>query len=358
MNITILELHQSIEKIFLHIGCTDKNATIIADVLVSAEKRGIPSHGVVRIKDYLGLWAAKRLNPSPVLQIIKETPVSLVIDGDNGLGMIVAKYAMEKTIEKADVSYTCWTAVQNSNHFGIAGYYSMMAAAHDMIGISMTNANSLVAPTYSLDRLLGTNPIAVAIPAGKEPDFLADFATTPIARGKLEMLEKMNQNVASHLVQDKNGAISINPAILKDGGAILPLGGDREHGSHKGFCMAAIVDIFSAVFSGANFGPFVPPQVSYLQPSATSPGKGLGHFFGAMRIDMFQNSNEFKEYMDLWITTFRKAKTIEGIENLIIPGDPERKKEVEAELSGILLNEKVISELHDTLRTLSIPSPF
>lgn len=358
MRFTCLELNTGIKKIFEAAGFSSSDSQIISDVLLSAEKRGIPSHGIMRIKDYLGLLSAGRLNPAPSIKVVHETPSTMVIDGDLGAGMVVAKFTMEKVIEKAEISYSAWASVRNSNHFGIAGYYSMMASSKDMIGISMTNANALVAPTYSTDRLLGTNPIAIAIPGGKEPDFVADFATTPIARGKLELLEKQNKKVASMMVQDKHGNPSDEPGVLKQGGAILPLGGDREHGSHKGFCLSAIVDIFSAVFSGAAFGPFVPPQVAYMEPVVGAPGKGLGHFFGAIRIDAFQPAEDFKSYMDLWINTFRKAQTIDQIEQLIIPGDPERNNERIAEVNGIEINDKILTELHDSLRKFNIAPPF
>src|SRR5512140_163230 len=158
----------------------------------------------------------------------------------------------------------------------------------------MTNANPLVAPTFSISRMMGTNPIAVAIPADKQPPFIADFATTPIARGKLAVAEKKGEKVPFGFVQDKVGSPSDDPAILKAGGSMVTLGGDRIHGSHKGYCLSAIVDIFSAVFSGANFGPFVPPSVAYLPLLEKSSGEGTGHFFGAMRIDAFQPADEFK----------------------------------------------------------------
>lgn len=358
MLINIENLHQNISQIFFEAGCSKIDSEIVADVLVSAEKRGIPSHGLVRIKDYLGLWAKKRLNLCPIPKIIHETPVSATIDGDNGLGMIVSQKAMSLAIEKAATSYNAWIAVRNSNHYGIAAYYSMMALEHDMIGISMTNANPLVAPTFSIDKMLGTNPLAVAIPSDKEEPFIADFATTPIARGKLEMLEKMNKKVSLGLIQDKFGNSVDDPSILKDGGAILPLGGDYEHGSHKGYCMSALVDIFSAVLSGAGFGPFVPPQVSYLEPKANAPGIGLGHFFGAMRIDSFQPKDEFKAYMDLWISTFKKSKTNNSDLKVLIPGEPERIKEQIAIKNGIELNDKVVEELSKTLLELNIKNPF
>jgi LDH2 family malate/lactate/ureidoglycolate dehydrogenase len=151
-----------------------------------------------------------------------------------------------------------------------------------MIGIAMTNASPLVAPTFSVERLLGTNPIAVAIPAGNEPPFVADFATTTAANGKLEILQRKNIDAPYGWIQKRNGEPSNNPNELKDGGALVPLGSDREHGSHKGFCLGAWVDIFSAVLSGANYGPWVPPFVAFLSPPSDPVGEGIGHFFGAL----------------------------------------------------------------------------
>jgi LDH2 family malate/lactate/ureidoglycolate dehydrogenase len=216
-----------------------------------------------------------------------------------------------------------------------------------MIGMAMTNASPLVAPTFSVERLLGTNPICVAIPAGEQPPFVADFATTTAANGKLEILQRKNLEAPEGWIQKKDGSISTNPNELKDGGALLPLGGDREHGSHKGFCLGAWVDIFSAVLSGANYGPWVPPFVSFLAPPANPVGDGIGHFFGAMRVDAFRPADEFKKHMDNWITRFRSAKTVEGKTNVVIPGDPERESEGERLKNGITLNPKVVDDLRE-----------
>jgi L-2-hydroxycarboxylate dehydrogenase (NAD+) len=236
-------------------------------------------------------------------------------------------------------------AVKNSNHFGIAGYHAMMALQHDMIGMAMTNASPLVAPTFSVERLLGTNPIAVAIPAGKQPPFVADFATTTAANGKLEILQRKNLNAPIGWIQKKDGSPSSNAHELKDGGALIPLGSDREHGSHKGYCLGAWVDIFSAVLSGANYGPWVPPFVSFLAPPADPVGDGIGHFFGAMRVDAFRPANDFKNHMDNWINRFRAAKTIDGQDRVLIPGDPEREMSEERIKNGVPLNEKVEGDL-------------
>jgi LDH2 family malate/lactate/ureidoglycolate dehydrogenase len=213
----------------------------------------------------------------------------------------------------------------------------------------------LVAPTFSVERLLGTNPICVAIPADKQPPFVADFATTTAANGKLEILQRKNLEAPAGWIQKKDGSVSTNPDELKSGGALIPLGSDREHGSHKGFCLGAWVDIFSAVLSGANYGPWVPPFVSFLSPPADPVGDGIGHFFGAMRIDAFRPAQDFKSHMDNWINRFRQAKTIEGQDRLIIPGDPEREFEIERREKGIPLNEKVADDLAQLGAKMGIP---
>src|SRR5690606_15647892 len=198
------------------------------------------------------------------VRIIHETPSTAVIDADGALGLVSAPEAMKTAISKARIAGTGWVSVSNSNHFGIAGYHAMMALEEDMIGIAMTNASPLVAPTFSLERLLGTNPIAVAIPADTEPPFVADFATTTAANGKLEILQRKGEDAPLGWIQDNLGYTASNTDALKDGGAVLALGGDREHGSDRGDCLGAVVDIFSAVLSGANYGPWVPPFVSFL----------------------------------------------------------------------------------------------
>lgn len=334
-------------EIFHKMGCPDREAELATKVLLDADLRGIDSHGIARLSGYIRLWEAKRINAKPDIQVVHETPSTAVVDGDGGLGLVVAPKAMEIAISKARIAGTGWVAVKNSNHFGIAGHHAMMALGHDMIGIAMTNASPLVAPTFSVERLLGTNPIAVAIPADKQPPFVADFATTTAANGKLEILQRKNADAPPGWIQDKNGFPSTNPHELKAGGALIPLGSDREHGSHKGFCLGAWVDIFSAVLSGANYGPWVPPFVSFLTPPADPVGTGIGHFFGAMRIDAFRSSQEFKRHMDNWITRFRSAKTIEGEERVIIPGDPERETAGQRSKNGIPLNEKVVKDLEE-----------
>jgi len=343
--ISYQQLFDLAKAILQKIGCSEKDAELAVKVLLSADVRGIDSHGVARLSGYVRLWEVNRINATPDINIIHQTPSTAVVDGDSGLGLVIAPWAMQVAIEKARNVGTGWVSVQNSNHFGIAGYHAMMALEHDMIGIALTNASPLVSPTFSIERLLGTNPICVAIPAGSEPPFVADMATTTAANGKLEILQRKNGVAPLGWIQNKEGKPSTNPHELKGGGALLPLGGDREHGSHKGYALGAIVDILSAVLSGANYGPWVPPFPAYVPMPDEQPGKGIGHFFGAMRIDAFRPEEDFKKNMDKWIQRFRSAKTVEGQKRVIIPGDPEREMEAERMKHGIPLMPVVLDDL-------------
>jgi L-2-hydroxycarboxylate dehydrogenase (NAD+) len=351
------QLYNFTKNIFLKIGCNNTDAEIATKVLLSADLRGVDSHGIARLVGYVRLWEVKRINANPNIRIVHETPSTAVVDGDSGLGLVVAPAAMQVAIDKAKIAGTGWVSVKNSNHFGIAGYHAMMALEHDMIGIAMTNASPLVAPTFSIERLLGTNPIAVSIPAGTEPAFVADFATTTAANGKLEILQRKNETMPNGWAQTKEGNSSTDPNEVKNGGALLPLGGDREHGSHKGYMLGSVVDIFSAVLSGANYGPWVPPFPAYVPMPENMPGEGIGHFFGAMRIDAFRTAEDFKSNMDNWIKRFRSAKTIKGEEKVIIPGDPEREMEVERMNNGIPLVQSVVNDLNALSEKLHVTFP-
>ena len=339
------QLYQFTYKVFKNIGCSDEHANTASVGLIAADLRGIDSHGVARLSGYIRLWEANRINAKPDIQIVHQTPSTAVVDGDAGLGLVIAPFAMQVAIEKAKNVGTGWVSVRNTNHFGIAGHHAMMALEHDMIGMAMTNASALVAPTFSIERMLGTNPIAVAIPAKLQPAFVADFATTTAANGKLEILQRKNADTPSGWVQDKDGQPSTDANILKKQGALLPLGSDREHGSHKGYALGSIVDIFSAVLSGASYGPWAPPFPAYVPMPENMPGKGLGHFFGAMRIDAFRPAEEFKEHMDNWIQRFRSAKPAEGFDKVLIPGDPEREAEQKRKSEGIPVVASVAEDL-------------
>ncbi len=348
---TLVEFTKSV---FLQIGCSAQDAVTATNALLSADLRGIDSHGIARLVGYVRLWEVGRVNATPQIRIIHESPSTATVDGDSGLGLVVAPFAMQVAIEKAKVAGTGWVAVQNSNHFGIAAYHAMKALEHDMIGMSMTNASALVAPTFSIERMLGTNPICVAVPSGDEPPFVADLATTTAANGKLEILQRKNQEAPVGWIQDGQGGSTTDAHALKTNGALLPLGSDREHGSHKGYALGAVVDIFSAVLSGANYGPWVPPFPAYVPMPENQPGKGIGHFFGAMRIDAFRPAEDFKQHMDHWLKRFRLAKRVNEDQPVLIPGDPERWTEAERMKNGIPLLDAVTNDLKNLADKLGI----
>ncbi|PWJ40842.1 Ldh family oxidoreductase [Sediminitomix flava] len=345
-------------SVFQEMGCPIEEAEMAAKVLISADLRGVDSHGVARLIGYVRLWKNGRINPTPNIKIVHETPSTAVVDGDAGLGLVVAPKTMEIVMDKADNVGTGWASVKNSNHYGIAGHHAMMALERDMIGMSMTNASPLVAPTFAKERMLGTNPIAVAIPANEQPPFVADFATTTAANGKLEILQRKQEEAPTGWVQDADGNQSVDASALKGGGALLPLGSDRVRSSHKGYCLGSIVDIFSAVFSGANFGPWAPPFVSFLPLHPNPVGEGLGHFFGAMRVDAFRPADEFKADMDTWISRFREAEPVSPDQKVLIPGDPEREFEKIRKLEGIPLLDPVIKDLEEVAAEFGMKFPL
>lgn len=345
---TYEQLYNFCTTIFLQIGCPEADAHTASKALLSADLRGVDSHGVARLSGYVRLYDVGRVNTKPHLHVIHETASTAVIDADSSLGLVSAPFAMHIAIGKARNAGTGWVCVNNSNHFGIAGYHAMLALPHDMIGIAMTNASALVAPTFSKEKMLGTNPIAVAIPAGDMPPFVADFATTTAANGKLEILQRKNEDAPLGWVQDKEGNPSTDANIVKKaGGALLPLGSDREHSSHKGYMLGSIVDIFSGALGGANYGPWVPPFPAYVPMPQFMPGKGIGHFLGAMRIDAFRTAEDFKKDMDNWIRRFKSAEPVAGQEKVIIPGEPEVEFERDRMANGIEITPSVVNDLKE-----------
>jgi LDH2 family malate/lactate/ureidoglycolate dehydrogenase len=347
MIVTESTLRQFTQNIFLAIGCSDEHARLAADVLLRSDMRGIDSHGVARLSGYVRLWEKGRINPTPDIRVVHETPTTATVDGDAGLGLVVAPFAMQVAIQKAEQYGSGWVSVRNSNHFGIAGYHALMAVEKDMIGFAMTNASPLVAPTFSNERMLGTNPMCYAFPAGKYPPLIVDMATSAAANGKLEIAQRSGKQVPEGWIQDGEGNFTTDPHALKTGGSLLPLGSDREHGSHKGFGLSATVDILSAVLSGANYGPWVPPFVAFLDPPTDPVGQGIGHFLGAMRVDGFRQVQDFKDNLDNWISRFKSAQTIDPNQKVIIPGEPELEAEIDRKQNGIPLVDAVVKDLNE-----------
>jgi len=336
------------EEVFFRLGVTRPDAAITADVLVAADLRGVDSHGVARLKRYVDGLRDGVMKPRPETRVVAETPVTITYDADAGLGQPVSAAAMRKAMEKAARFGAGFASVRNSNHYGIAGYYAMMALEQGMIGISTTNSDVLVVPTFSRNAVLGTNPIAVAVPAGKCPAFVLDMATSTVPRGKLEVYSRLEKPMPQGWATDEHGVSTADSTqVLKNmatraGGGLLPLGGEGELLSgHKGYGLALLVDILSAVLSGAAYADLVYPRGTDGKPLPAN----LGHFFGAFRVDAFRPLDEFQRDMDDLFSRLKNADKAAGAERIYVHGEKEFEKAAERQAKGIPLHPKVASVL-------------
>lgn len=348
------QLWNFMSEVFMRMGHSQEDAYLATDVLLEADLRGIDSHGIARLSGYVRLWEAGRLNARPNIKLVREAAAAATIDGDGGLGLIVAARGMDMAIKKASATGVGMVSICNSNHFGIAAYHAMKAIPHHMIGMAMTNASPLVAPTHSNERMLGTNPHCWVFPARQFDPLVIDLATAAAANGKLEIAEREGKSMPAGWAVDAAGQPSADPTILKQGGSLLPLGSTPEGGSHKGYGMAAVADLLSGVLSGANFGPWVPPFVAFLQPPADPVGQGIGHFVGAMRIDAFRDLDGYYQAIDTWINRFKTASRIDPNQPVLVHGEPEMKHYRQRKKEGVPLNNKVVSDLQTLAQRFKI----
>lgn len=339
------QLRQFTTRVFEYFDVPHEDAVLAADVLAYSDEHGIDSHGIARLKTYYDLLKAGRINPRPEIKIIRGKGSVATVDGDNGLGLVVGPKCMEIAMQKARDFGSGWISVCNTNHYGAAGYYPVMALKEDLIGLSMTNTTKGVAPFLGAEKMLGTNPIAIAFPGDKEPPVLIDFASSAVSYGKVEIARRKGEKVPEGWCIDKEGHATHDPADMIEGGALLPLGSTENGSGHKGYCLASMVDILSAVLSGANWGPFAIPFAIHVDPSGRQVGKGIGHFFGALDIEGFRDKTAFKKDIDEWIKTMRSTKPLPGAREVLIPGDPERLAYKERMKEGVPVNKEVVTSL-------------
>jgi len=348
-------------KTFEKLDVPHGDAKVMSEVLVSADLRGIDSHGVARLSQYVNSLREGAALAYFQTRILHETPVTALMDGGAGLGPAVAYRAMRLAINKARDQYVGFVAIRNSNHFGIAGYYSMMALEHNMIGISATNAKAVVLPTFGREAMLGTNPISIAVPAGQERPFVLDMATSIVPQGKLEVYERSGKRIPLGWATDVKGRLTNDPRLVvenieaRKGGGLLPLGGmGEEMGGHKGYGLAVAVDIFCAILSGA--------ACSALTHPADAAGRNLpanlGHFFGALRVDGFQPLIGFKESMDALIRRLRNSSKLKGADRIYIHGEKEFETAERRQKEGIPLNPKVALHLRNLAKELDLAPPL
>lgn len=345
--------------LFTGMGCEYDHARAMAEAMVVADLRGARIHGLARLRDYHVLADLQKVNVRPDIRITYQSPSTATVDGDSGFGPVVAKFAMDTAIEKARHAGTGWVAVRGSSLFGIGVYFARLALENDMVGVVMTNGQPVMAPVDGTSKMLGDNPISVAIPTLRNAPLIYDFATAPITKSKLEALHRKGHEIPDGLLQDAMGRPTKDATTIARGGAILPLGGDFDHGGHKGFCIASLVDIFSSLFSGANFGPYVPPEVAYLPLAAQQMESGVGHFMGAMRVDAFRPAADFKAAVDEWIDTFRNARGKDGTPGVILPGEKEEKLEEQGKKLGLRYTPQLVEEVNNVARALERePMPY
>ena len=335
-------------RVFQNMGIPEEDARITAEVLVAADLRGVDSHGVARLRRYVNGLRDGMMIAHPEVQVVTETPATALIDAGAGLGQPVSYRAMQKAIQKALDLGAGFVTVRNSNHFGIAGYYAMMALEQDCIGISMTNAATLVVPTFGRDAMLGTNPISVAAPASQERPFVLDMATSTVPRGKLEVYNRLEKPIPPGWATDETGATTTDTGrVLENfkqraGGGLLPLGGAGELlGGHKGYGLSLWVDVFCAILSGAAYANTVYPKTPDGKPLPSE----IGHFFGAWRVDGFRPVDEFKAAMDDLQQRLRNTPKAEGEDHIYIHGEKEHKEAERRSSGGIPLNPKVAADL-------------
>ncbi len=329
-------------RYFIRWGVPADDASIAADVLVSSDARGVDSHGMIRLNSYYGSRLRKGLiNPLSPMTILKETPTTLAIDGHNGLGHPLGVKTMRRCIEKASDIGLAFATVRCSNHYGIAGYYAMMALPHDMIGISFTNSGPLVAPTHSKIAMLGTNPIAVAVPAHSQRPFVLDMATSIVPIGRVQVYQKEGKPIPSGWGVNSQGVITEDASQVINGGALMPLGGSDIMRGYKGYGLALLVDIFAGVLADAGFSDTV-------TGSSSDKPANVGHFFGAVKIEAFREINSFKQSMDELLTKLKNAPKAEGEERIYIHGEKEFENADRSAVEGVRLSETTVNILKKT----------
>jgi len=344
-------------RIFTKLDVSPEGAEVTADNLVRADLRGISSHGVARLRRYVNGIRDGVMVAQPKIEIVQETLTTVLIDGGGGLGQPVSAQAMQLAIKKAREFGAGFAAVCNSNHYGIAGYYALMALEHDMIGISMTNAATLVVPTFGRDAMLGTNPISVAIPANEERAFVLDMATSTVPRGKLEVYDREEKPLPVGWATDERGVPTVDAGhvlrnmLARAGGGLLPLGGASElMGGHKGYGLALLVDILCGVLPGAGYSNTIYPKT----PDGNPLPANVGHFLGALRVDAFRPLDEFKVTMDDIIRRLKNSPKAEGAERIYIHGEKEFEIEDERRANGVILHQKVVADLRAIASELDV----
>ncbi len=353
VSVPVPELRTFTMDVLLAMGVSAEDAAICADVLLTADLWGIQSHGIAHLPMYYDRIRRGTQQPVTRYDVVKETPTTAVIDGGHGMGMVVAHHAMKLAIAKAREHGIASVVVRNSSHFGIAGYYARMAADQGMIGFSFTNSQPAIAPTHGVQPMLGTNPVAVAVPTDEPFPFLFDAATSVVARGKLENAARAQHPIPEGWVISYTGephldSESADPSIDRRHAALLPLGGLGElFGGHKGYGLATVVEILcSTLQNHADFSP--------LRDVDDHGFRRVGHFFLAMDVEHFLPLPAFRQMVGRMMRDLRNSPRIPGEPRIYTAGEKEYERSIQAQKYGIEVSSAVQQSLIELCEELNL----
>ncbi len=329
--------HDFIVRALSAVGVSESDAGDVADVLVAADLRGVESHGIARLDVfYVRRIEGGVVNARPAYATLCDRPTQFALDAGNGLGHPAGVFAMRKAIDKARQNGLAFATVRNSNHYGIAAYYAMLALEHDCIGLSMTNSTHLTVPTFGAQKTQGTNPISVAIPAHGHAPYVLDMSTSGVTFGRLEVSERKGKLLKPGWAVGADGRETLDPTTAMTVGALLPLGGyGTEGGGHKGYGLGALVEILCGVLSGGMFGTALGLDERGMH------GGTVAHFFGAFRIDALRDVKDFERDVARELQTFEQSAPVPGVESVVTAGEPERANTERYRREGVPIDPKV-----------------
>ena len=336
-------LRATVTTIFEKLDVPAEDARLAADVLVTADLRGVESHGVSNmLRTYVAGYNNGEINPRPEWHMVRETAATANIDSDTGLGIIVAPKAMRIAIDKARNTGVGMVTISNGRHLGMASYHAMMALEHDMIGVCMTGCPPSVLPTFGAEPRIGTNPIALAAPAGNEPPFVFDAATSVVAGNKIHLARRLGAELAPGWLGDQEGNPIMEPMEAPPSYRLLPLGSTRESGSHKGYGLSCMVDILTGILSGTGYG-MVPGRPNF------------SHYVAAYSIQAFTEVDRFKELMDDYLRALKSTPAAPGHDRILVAGQAEWESEQDRRVNGIPLHKEVVQWFRDICNEMDIP---
>ncbi len=335
------------KNIFMKLGVSEPDADIITQSLLSANLRGVDTHGITRM---LGVYVKRiqlgLMQTTPHFEVVREKASTALIDCHNSIGQLGAYLAMQKTIEKAKKTGTAFVATTHSNHYGAAAYWAMMALEHGMIGFSSVNAPAAMAPTGGRQAMFGTNPFAIAVPAGNDIPFVLDMATTLVARGRIVLYAKQGKTLAPGWAFDAMGRPTTDAQVALKG-LLAPMGG------YKGYGIAFAVDILSGILTGSNFGKHFPGMLAENLETPTD----VGGVFAAIDIESFMDLAVFNKRMEQAFAEVRGCAKAEGVDRIYTPGEIEHNTTVARLQSGIPLPDEIYKEYVALGESFGVPFP-